>query len=155
MPDHTPEPASDLEPLLRQWADDALRADPRVAPHLDELTDHLRSAVEARIEAGQDLETAFEDATLAFGEPAAVAAEYLKGHGFLRRWLSDMRTRPNPDRAEWIVAASWIGFSLIWAGATLVADLSVNWMLVGWFSTTFGPLTVVDTILRRRRRRIA
>lgn len=154
MPDQTPDSTpSELEQRLEQWSESALRADPRVAPHLDELTDHLQAAVEARIEAGQDLDTAFDEAALALGEPTAVAAEFRKGHGFLRRWLSDMNSRPNPDRAEWIVAASWIGLSLFWAGATIVADLSVNWMLVGWTATTFGPLTVVDTILRRRRRR--
>ncbi|MDA0350675.1 MAG: hypothetical protein O3A10_00510 [Chloroflexi bacterium] len=152
MSDHSPDSTPpDLEQRLERWAEDAQRVDPHVAPHLDELTDHLRTAVQSQIDEGQELDGAFNDAALAFGEPSAVAAEYRKGRGFLRCWFSDMGTRPNPDRAEAIVAAGWIVLSLAWVGATFGLGFSVNWMIAGWTATTFGPLTVLDAILRRRR----
>jgi len=151
-----PESSSNLELLLERWSRSTANAEPRLRPHLDELTDHLRSEVETQIAAGSELSSAFAGATDALGDPADLAHEFARSThlpGRLFGWLADDRHRL---RGDLTLVSAWIGMSLVWAGALVASpigafDLSVNWMLVGWFVTTFGPLNAIDFKLRRAR----
>lgn len=161
MPDQTTNPTdpadpTDFEARLEHWTRDTASAEPRLRPHLDELADHLRSDVEARLESGADLDTAFAAAVTALGTPAELSREYAKVERLPARllgWLADER---HETRGDLTLAAAWIGMSLIWAATVALGpivgfELAVNWMIVGWAATTFGPLTALDVALRRTR----
>ena len=62
-----PDSPSNLELMLERWSRDAANTEPSLRPHLDELTDHLRSEVEARLAEGAELNEAFATATTALG----------------------------------------------------------------------------------------
>ncbi len=151
-----PADPADLEARLDRWTRDTAAAEPRLRPHLEELADHLRSDVGTRLAGGANLDTAFAAAVTALGTPTELSREYAKVERLPARlfgWLADER---HETRGDLTLAAAWIGMSLIWAATAALGpivgfELAVNWMIVGWAATTFGPLTALDVALRRTR----
>jgi hypothetical protein len=151
-----PDTAPTLNELLDQWSREALETQPSLATHLEEIADHLHSDVEARVTSGQPLAAAFAAAVDQFGDLGDLSREFAKSAhlpGRMFGWLADDR---HTTRGDLSIGASWIGMSLLWAIAIIASpiagfELTVNWMLVGWFSTTVGPLTALEFKLRRTR----
>ena len=62
-----------LDALITQWSDQLRATRPELAPHLDELADHVRSSAQDRIDAGAAVGAS---ALGSFGAPADLGAEF-------------------------------------------------------------------------------
>ena len=140
----------DLDVAIDQWVDTLIVSHPVLADHADELADHLLMRSRAEMSDGVSPEAALDLAIAALGAPDQLAAEFRRTGGL----MSILRCLGGADstrstREQLMIAAAWVGLSLVWAGAMIVVDDSMHWMLAGWTLTTFLPLTAVDARLRR------
>lgn len=116
---------SPLDDLVDQWVRQLARTEPALAPHLDEIADHVRTDAETRIEAGADVTTAFAAAVGAFGVPRAVADEYRR-----------TARRHEKKFAAWYLAVT-LGVTLLVVTAIVIVDktyypIDPAWAAFAW-----------------------
>lgn len=134
-----------LDDLIAQWAAALEASEPALAPHLDEITDHVRADAEARVAAGAEPSQAFAAALGSFGAPREVAADFRK-------------TALHFERKA--VAAASIVLSLVLVAVVLVIDKLVRpvdpaWLAVAWVVIVLSSEGVIPHLLRWRERRAA
>lgn len=113
-----------LDELVNQWVQHLETSVPALAPHLDEIADHVRADAQARIDAGSDVSVAFAAAVEAFGAPRDVAKDYL------------VSVRRSERRAAAGYGAVVIGVSLIVTTTAVLIDkafypLDPRWLALG------------------------
>lgn len=140
----------ELETSLSEWEEMMLEAEPRLAPHIEEMGDHLRAVVEDQAAAGVDAAIAFSVAVERLGSASSLAEEYRRAKHLLRRACDDVLLDPTGRRQSLAVGVAHIGTSLVWAGA-MIAFGNVNWMIVGWMTTSFLPLSALTARLEARK----
>jgi hypothetical protein len=135
-----------LDDLIAQWAAALEASEPALAPHLDEITDHVRADAEARVAAGAEPSQAFAAALGSFGAPRR------------SRQTSARRTALRVERRA--VAAASIVLSLVLVAMVLVIDKLVRpvdpaWLAVAWVVIVLPSEGVIRHLLRWRERRAA
>lgn len=130
-----------LDALITQWSDQLRATHPELAPHLDELADHVRSSAQDRIDAGAAVGDAFASALGSFGAPADLGAEFDK-NSTVRRGKERM------------AVGTYLLITAILTGAVLLVDRrfdlggqALAWLLVVWVLTT----GLHEVLLRRAR----
>ncbi len=130
-----------LDALINQWSDQLRATHPELAPHLEELADHVRSSAHDRIDAGAAVADAFASALGSFGAPADLDAEFDKN--------STVR-----KRQERLAVASYLFITAVFTGAVLLVDRrfdlggqALAWLFVVWVVTT----GLHEVLLRRAR----
>ncbi|MCN0153284.1 hypothetical protein [Salinispora arenicola] len=113
-----------LDELVNQWLQHLETSEPALAPHLDEIADHICADAQARIDTGSDVSVAFAAAVEAFGAPRDVAKDYL------------VSARRSERRAAAGYGAVVIGVSLIVTTTAVLIDkafypLDSRWLALG------------------------
>lgn len=124
----------DHERAVTEWAQRVSQRIPALAPQMDEIVDHLLTAIEDRIGDGATAEEAFNSTIAAFGEPADVSREF--------------------KRHVRALAMAQITAALVWATAIVASAWAgqdhTSLLLVAYLFTTLIPLSIIE---RRQRRR--
>lgn len=68
---------SQPDEMVDAWVEGVASSEPELAPHLDEIADHLLSAARERMAAGTPAPEAFAAAVAAFGAPRDLASQYV------------------------------------------------------------------------------
>lgn len=129
-----------LDDLIDHWAQSLATAEPRLARHLDEIRDHVRTDVQTRIDGGDDAANAFASAVGAFGAPRDVAMEFLRS--------------TIPGRALILkYVGAYIVTALVLTAAVVIVDtyypLNVMWVGLGLGSLMILPAAAIPFYLER------
>ena len=134
-----------LDALIGQWTEQLRATHPELAPHIDELADHVRSSAQARIDDGAAVEDAFASALGSFGAPEDLGGEFSKNAVVLRA-------------KERVAVGTYLLITALFTGAVLLVnwrfDLgnqALTWLLVVWVFTT----GLHQVLLRRARHGLA
>ncbi len=124
----------DHENAVSDWAERVTRRIPALAPHMDEITDHLLAQIEERMAQGETAEQAFAVTITAFGEPGEISRE-LRSRGRL-------------------LGAAQIAGALVWTGGIVASGWAghdhTNLLLMAYTVTTLLPLSTLEHRARRR-----
>lgn len=134
-----------LDALISQWADGLRKHHTDVAPHIDELSDHLRSRASELVARGTPEEEAFATALGTLGTPSDLQREFFKNTTVQRR--TERRVIGLYLLVTFLFTA---GVILIHARYDLGAQVTA-WLVVVWVVTT----ALHDVMLRRARRGVA
>jgi hypothetical protein len=141
----------DLDAAVDQWVAAMVAGQPALADHANEIADHLLMHSRTEMEQGTSPEAALDLAIASLGTPDELAAEFRRSAGLMAKLRCIAAVDAGQStREQLLMAAAWVTLSLLWAGAMIVFDDTMNWMLAGWVVTTFLPLTLLDAHLRRR-----
>ncbi len=141
----------DLNAAIDAWLAEAVASEPDLAPHADELGDHIHSVSRDRIESGEAPADALAAALGALGDASVLAAEFRKDGNILAHLRRLTEADQPPSRREhYGVAAAWIVLSLIWAGVMISVENSLNWALAAWTITTYLPLSYISVKVNKR-----
>ena len=148
-----------LAEWLAEWLAVALPDGCRRGEQMDELEDHLRCEIDALRRGGLDEDAAFRAATERLGSASALATEYARNRSLLTGLCTteppaEEATMGNPGRLPIRLAIYVLLSSAVWAGvmqvtSALLGDTETysqvsDWLMAGWFFTTFMPLALTD-----------
>lgn len=131
-----------LDTLVAQWAEGLRANHPDVAPHADELADHVSSRAQEMIARGVAVEEAFATALGALGAPSDLQSEFGKNTKVQRR--TERRAIGLYLVITFLFTA---GVVAIHARYDLGAQVTA-WIILVWVLTT----SLHDVLLRRARR---
>lgn len=136
-----------LDGLIDEWVRTLGEAEPALKPHLDEIADHLRTDVQARVNAGADLTDAFAAAIGAFGAPRELAQEFLKSERRREERIA-LRLTAMYLVASFLVTAAIVGID------KLVVPLNPTWfgLLLVFVVNPLLMLPFLARFLKTRRR---